>query len=785
MTPPQPTLAISKQTSYLDGVILYEKINPKTIKALIKSDKLKSDWDLNIRSQKMANELWKNEKAQLEAYLKNYDRSKKAISVKYKKYDHKWGRVYPVKSLGLTSLCKKTRNTLIKDTYYDFDLKNAQIDLTRYICEHEEIPCDTIQKYCNNRKEILTELAEHYGTDNDKTKKLMLRLSFFGTLYGWFQESGIDEKPSTQFIKDYIGELNTIAKVCKNRNPILYKSISQSKESKNEDMHNVLGSFFAYFLQEYELRIVEKMIQWLMDEAKVIRDESSDIRIVTYEFDGIKLLKEKVDKYPGGKEQLLRDLNDKTLELTGFKMTWEEKVITDYHDISKELAEIEDEPEPLTEKQKDANEFQEQFRAYADEFEKTHFKIVKKGLYVELYENGEYEVRKEQKLIECYKHLSIGKGKAPGASERGFITHWTKSNPSIRQMEDMDVYPPPMKCPDNAFNMWKPFKMELVTEWEHHQEGLDFFLNHIKILCNHEIPVYNYFLKWNAQFIQKPADKSGKCPNFQSEAQGTGKGSYILLVKKMLGDDKVLCTTNPSRDVWGSFNPMMKNAYFVFLDELEKKYSCEKDGELKALVTEPTINISCKGVDPYEVRSCHRFCSATNKEEGGVSTKPGDRRNLIINCSEELAAPTPNNKAYWTKYYTYLEDVNIIKTVYEYFRSENNFPDVNSIKTDPIPKTEFQEQLKTLSQSKYSQWLEYYTRDNLDKSEKTVPSAEVYESFRHFLPMVGYPNDIPYLKFCCNIKLIKKGLLDSKATKERSYIIFDFVKLRDFYGIKD
>ena len=38
----------------------------------------------------------------------------------------KLGRVYPVKSLGLTTMAKKTRNTLIKDTMIDIDLCNAQ-----------------------------------------------------------------------------------------------------------------------------------------------------------------------------------------------------------------------------------------------------------------------------------------------------------------------------------------------------------------------------------------------------------------------------------------------------------------------------------------------------------------------------------------------------------------------------------------------------------------------------------------------------------------------------------
>ena len=59
--------------------------------------------------------------------------------VNYKKARHGWGRVFPIKSLGLTSFAKKTRNTLIKDTYYDFDLKNCQPEILRNICKANDI----------------------------------------------------------------------------------------------------------------------------------------------------------------------------------------------------------------------------------------------------------------------------------------------------------------------------------------------------------------------------------------------------------------------------------------------------------------------------------------------------------------------------------------------------------------------------------------------------------------------------------------------------------------------
>jgi hypothetical protein len=48
--------------------------------------------------------------------------------------------------------------------------------------------------------------------------------------------------------------------------------------------------------------------------------------------------------------------------------------------------------------------------------------------------------------------------------------------------------------------------MENVTDWE--EKDIKILLNHIKILCNHEEDVYDYFINWIAQMIQYPATKT-------------------------------------------------------------------------------------------------------------------------------------------------------------------------------------------------------------------------------------------------------------------------------------
>jgi hypothetical protein len=59
----------------------------------------------------------------------------------------------------------------------------------------------------------------------------------------------------------------------------------------------------------------------------------------------------------------------------------------------------------------------------------------------------------------------------------------------------MQIYPNPNKCPENVFNLWRPFAMEVLTSpYESHTEGLKTMLEHINVLCDKDKAVYDYFI---------------------------------------------------------------------------------------------------------------------------------------------------------------------------------------------------------------------------------------------------------------------------------------------------
>lgn len=365
---PHPTLEISKTPCFLDNLTLGEYFPVSRVTNLINSQQLGDVWDETNYAHRYSSIHHANQNKQLRAYLGNYNPQSKVFKVKYSRGKDGYGRAFVNKAQGLTAFSKKVRNTFIKDLYYDFDLSNAQPEIVKNICEKNNIPCEVITKYITDREEILHSISETYNVFRNKAKKLMLRLCFFGSVEEWKKENGINTTEEIPFLSLFRNQLDFIALKVKEKNPSLYESCRQKKEAKKQK--NFLGSFFATYLQEYETQIVSKVLRWIVCDTNITKVENCDIPVATYEFDGIKLLKEKVDAF--GKEQFLALLKQKTLELTGFDLNWDLKPIETYY----ELPETDDDDCP--------NEIQEMFGVFNDlEASEKLFKLYPHWKYCE------------------------------------------------------------------------------------------------------------------------------------------------------------------------------------------------------------------------------------------------------------------------------------------------------------------------------------------------------------------------------------------------------------------
>ena len=155
--------------------------------------------------------------------------------MKYLKPKHEWGRSFPYKSLGLSSIRRETRNSLILGLYYDIDLKNAQPNIIKNICKSNNIPCPIISRYCDSRDEILHDIQERYNVSRSQAKELFIRLCFSGSFVGWCISNKIAEQYPLEFIILFERELKDISERAKSVCPSLYETARRKKQEKGQD----------------------------------------------------------------------------------------------------------------------------------------------------------------------------------------------------------------------------------------------------------------------------------------------------------------------------------------------------------------------------------------------------------------------------------------------------------------------------------------------------------------------------------------------------------------------
>jgi hypothetical protein len=339
----------------------------------------------------------------------------------------------------------------------------------------------------------------------------------------------------------------------------------------------------------------------------------------------------------------------------------------------------------------------------------------------------------------------------------------------------MDCYPHPLVCPDDVFNIWTPFRAEQFTDVKPNKEGLEMFLNHIKIICNHDEQVYDYFIKWIAQMFQFPAIKT-ICPVIIGK-KGDGKSTVIVGIRKMMGDDKVLETTTPSRDVWGNFNELMLDTFFVNINELSKSDFKAGEQQFKALVTDSFMTINPKGIKSFKSKSFHRVAITTNKDDP-IDTSDDERRTLVIRASDELIG----NKDYFNKLYAYFEDKETIKAMYDYFMQ---IPDLQNFHIISTPVTEHQKQLAKLSRSPIENFINDLVEENIDKKEINISAKKLFEKFSDWKVTNDVDFNMNSVKFGVHLNLLKIDGIENERRRDGMYRILDIIKLKKHFKIVD
>jgi hypothetical protein len=193
-----------------------------------------------------------------------------------------------------------------------------------------------------------------------------------------------------------------------------------------------------------------------------------------------------------------------------------------------------------------------------------------------------------------------------GVIRTGRGTWWVK-HPERRQYDAVVFEPGASEEQTRGkLNLWRGFAVEPRAG------DCSLYLAHLRDnICSGNGDYSAYLLRWMAWGVQHPGDRPEVAIVLKG-GEGTGKGMAITTFGELFGSHFVHIT-QPSH-LTGNFNAHLQACSVLFADEALFAGDRRHDGTLKALITEPTIQIEPKGADTFAVRNCLHVLMASNCE---------------------------------------------------------------------------------------------------------------------------------------------------------------------------
>lgn len=201
--------------------------------------------------------------------------------------------------------------------------------------------------------------------------------------------------------------------------------------------------------------------------------------------------------------------------------------------------------------------------------------------------------------------------------------YWFR-HPNRRQYKGLKFAPG--ETFDGYYNLWYDFACKPI------EGDCSLYLEHVKqIVAGGDERITDYILDWMAHAVQRPGDLVGTAIVIRGK-QGTGKGVFCNIFGELFGAHYTH-VSQPSH-LTGKFNRHLLRCVALFCDEAQWGSDKQGEGVLKALVTEPTLQIEGKGQDVIEIKNHIHLMVATNNELA-VPAGPEERRFLVLDISDE------------------------------------------------------------------------------------------------------------------------------------------------------
>jgi hypothetical protein len=293
-----------------------------------------------------------------------------------------------------------------------------------------------------------------------------------------------------------------------------------------------------------------------------------------------------------------------------------------------------------------------------------------------------------------------------------------------------------------ALNLWRGFAVEPKQgDWSLMRDHI------LNVLANGNGQHAKYILDWMAYCVQHPEVQAEVALAFNGE-QGSGKG----IVWRYFGNlfkPHFQHFSDPDQFT-GKFNAELGKAVFVFLDEAIWGGNKSVGGKIKAMITEPTLQIEPKGIDRIQVPNRLSIVACSN-ESWAVPVETGDRRWAVFKTNDQYApricTDPATREGYFGPLHEQMENGGQAAMLYDLLRRKVTPADIRN-----MPNTEEKARLKSLSLKTTPAWIENILQQGLVWDEHTwteeglvIDKSTLFASYQDFCTTYSRRPDPPHV----------------------------------------
>lgn len=605
-----------------------------------------------------------------------------------------YGRLFAENS-SLSRLPREFRNCLADNKYYDIDMRNCHPVILSQYCKKNGIRCDILDKYIENRDELLLSICETNQVDKETAKQEIL------TIMNGGKGSWEISKFKGTFLHDFKQEISTIHNHVCRLNPEEFKKVKRYKDYNKE------GTMMNILLCKEEHSI-------LMNSVQFMRQEGFNVDVLV--FDGFMVRKD-------GKEisnDTLKNLQKYIKEKTDYNMEFVEKAMENTIDLSKYADPVDD------------VELSSTYYKDKEEFEKTHLKLTHPSQYLTIMDDGTKDTQCETKIRCSYRHLQSTIIENKKVKNVKFIDLWL-NDPNIRIYRKRVFTPKPLEYDRRDYNTWQDFKQESVSLPENFNMETNTYVQRYKEFIHNlfnGVPEYiNFFIAWCANIIQNPAKRSCVCLVLYSLEEGAGKNMITKTLEMCLGEEYVNYISDVSNQLFGKHSSAEMDKLLIVLNEVKGKDTYANTDLFKTRITDDKREVELKGKDTMQINNYCSYILNTNNLNS-VNAGDKDRRFCVLDCNNNKLS----DKVYFQDYENEInKNPEAIRCIYEYLKKFNIEEIVPKyVFSDARPKTELYKDLVECNREKEWDFLEDLVCSNNDDDEMKIKNEDLWVLYRSY-----------------------------------------------------